>query len=280
VDKGYPLTALYPATTVLYRRLGYEFAGAQYKFSFQAADLRTLGGKGTAVRKAGVADADLVLELASKSNVGKRSNGPLVWPRSEVVSWLEDEDTFAYVAEDGFVVYRWSDGDLVVDELIAGSEETARALWATVGSGASIATTVQAYCAPFDPIHLLAEHEASGDARMVRWMLRLVDAPAAIAGRGFPSGTVLEADVRIDDPELPANAGDWRLSIADGSGSLIPAEPSAAALRIGPRGLAALYAGTPLAALRNAGLADGGSSFDAALDAAFAGSASYTLDYF
>ena len=278
VEKGYPLTGLYPATTVLYRHLGYEFAGNRYKFSFQAADLRTLGGKGTAVRKAGRGDAELFLELARKAHESRRSSGPLIWPVGQVESWLEDEDNFAYVADDGFVVYNWSDGNLAVDELIAGSEETARALWATVGSGASIATTVHAYGPPFDPIHLLAEHEAEGDTRINRWMLRLVDAPAAIAARGFPDGVVLEADLRIDDPELPANTGDWHLSVADGSGRLTPAEPSSDALRLGPRGLAALYAGTPVAALRGAGLITGGA--DSGLGAAFSGPTPYMLDYF
>ena len=44
-----------------------------------------------------------------------------------------------------------------------------------------------------------------------------------------------------------------------------------AALALGPRGLAALYAGTPVATLRRAGLADGGSpDADDALDGAFA----------
>ncbi|MFF0345708.1 enhanced intracellular survival protein Eis [Kribbella sp. NPDC004875] len=281
VEKGYPLTALYPATTVLYRHLGYEFAGGRYKFSFQAADLRTLGGKGTAVRKASRADAELFLQLAGKSHETRRSNGPLIWPTSEIESWLEDEDNFAYVADDGFVVYNWSDGNLAVDELVAGSEETARALWATVGSGASIARTVHAYCPPFDPIHLLAEHEAEGDARINRWMLRLVDAPTAIAGRGFPEGVVLEADLRIDDPELPTNTGDWHLSVVDGVGRLTPSEPSSDALRLGPRGLAALYAGTPLTALRGAGLAAGGAATaDSALDAVFGGATPYMLDYF
>jgi hypothetical protein len=49
---------------------------------------------------------------------------------------------------------------------------------------------------------------------------------------------------------------------------------------MGARGLAALYAGTPLLSLRQAGLACGGSpEDDAALDAAFAGTA-YMLDAF
>jgi len=50
--------------------------------------------------------------------------------------------------------------------------------------------------------------------------------------------------------------------------------------RDGARGLAALYAGTPVATLRRAGLADGGSpAADAALDAAFAANP-FMLDAF
>ena len=49
---------------------------------------------------------------------------------------------------------------------------------------------------------------------------------------------------------------------------------------LGPRGLAALYAGTPAVTLRQAGLASGGSpEDDAALDAAFAATP-YMLDDF
>jgi predicted acetyltransferase len=279
-EKGYPLTSLYPATTVLYRRLGYEFAGSKYEYTFQAADLRTLGGRGTAVRKAGADDTDLFIELASRYHEQSRSNGPLVWPRSEVESWLKEENNFAYVAEDGFVVYRWSDGDLEVDEIVAGSEETARALWATVGSGSSIANTVTAACPPWDPIHWMAEREATRQASQTRWMLRLVDAPAALAARGFAESVVLEADLRVDDPELPANTGDWHLSIRNGSAELTAAEPSGSALQLGPRGLAALYAGIPLATLRRAGLAGGAEDADGVLDAAFAGQPAFTPDDF
>ncbi|MEU8223295.1 GNAT family N-acetyltransferase [Kribbella sp. NPDC048915] len=281
VDKGCPLTSLYPATTVLYRHLGYEFAGSKHEYTFQAADLRTLGGGGTAVRKAGPGDADLFIELASKVNEQRRTNGPLIWPRREVESWLKDDNNFAYVAEDGFVVYRWSDGNLAVEELVAGSEETTRALWATVGSGSSIAKTVSACVPPFDPIHFLAEHEATRQAHQTRWMLRLVDAPAALAARGFANSAVLEADLRIDDPDVPANTGDWHLSVHDGSAELTPSEPVDGAVRLGPRGLAALYAGTPFATLRGTGLASGGvPELDAALDAAFGGQPAYMLDDF
>ena len=55
---------------------------------------------------------------------------------------------------------------------------------------------------------------------------------------------------------------------------------AATPLRLGARGLAALYAGTPVGALRLSGLASGGSpDDDAALDAVFAATA-YMVDDF
>ena len=281
VEKGFPITALYPATTVIYRHLGYEFGGGRYRFSFPAADLRALGGKNVSIRRAGPADAGRVLELVAEAHTAGRISGPLVWAESKVAEWLEDEDNFAYLADDGFVVYNWDDNDLRVDEIIAGSEATARALWATVGSGSSIAANVKAFIAPNDPIHLLVDHEADKHAQIQRWMLRLLDAPAAIAGRGFTVGASLEADLELEDSEVSTNNGRWHLSIADGSGSLTPSTATGDVLRLGARGLAALYAGTPLAALRRAGLASGGqTTADGSIDTAFAGGTSYMLDFF
>jgi hypothetical protein len=113
-------------------------------------------------------------------------------------------------------------------------------------------------------------------------MLRLLDAPAAIAARGFPA-TDLAVPLQLADDLRPANAGRWELTVRDGAGRLTscrtdrvpvpasPASPAGPALELGARGLAALYAGTPVATLRRAGLATGGSpAADAALDAAFA----------
>ena len=280
-EKGYPISALYPATTVIYRQLGYEFGGSRYRFSFQAADLRRLGGKDVSIRRAGPDDAARFLELVAQTHTAGRSNGPLVWMESKVAEWLEDEDNFGYLADDGFVVYNWDDSDLRVDEIIAGSEATARALWATVGSGSSIARSVHAFVPPHDPVHLLVEYEADKQAQINRWMLRMIDAPAAIAARGFALGAAVEVDLELEDAELARNTGRWHLSVADGSGQLTPSTASGDALRLGARGLAALYAGTPLATLRAAGLASGGSTgSDGSIDTAFAGAPSYMLDYF
>ena len=84
----------------------------------------------------------------------------------------------------------------------------------------------------------------------------------------------------VDDAVPERNAGTWELTVFGGAGAVekVGADPDA--LTVGARGLAALYAGTPVQTLRLAGLATGGSpADDALLTAAFAGTA-YMLDDF
>jgi predicted acetyltransferase len=278
---GVPLTALYPATVPIYRHLGYEFGGGRYRFSFPTAELRTLGGRDVVLRKGGPDDAELLLDLVATVRAGNQESGMLVWPADRIREWLGDEKTFCYIAEDGFVVYSWDDGDLGIDEIVAGSEQTLRALWSVVGSGSSIARWVHAYVGPHDPIHLLLGKEADVTARIQRWMLRLVDAPAAISARGWSPGAALDLPLEIDDPELTGNSGSWSLRVATDKAELVRSEPRPGALRVNARGLACLYAGVPLATLRRTGLASAGvTEDDAKVDAAFAGPVPYMLDYF
>ena len=132
---------------------------------------------------------------------------------------------------------------------------------------------------------LTAERDATITKRSM-WMLRVVDAPGAIAARGFAPAVSVTVPLEVHDQARPANSGRWQLTIADGKGALIPDGPvsadgsPAAPLRLGARGLAALYAGAQAGACRLSGLASGGSpDDDAALDAAFAAT-SYMLDDF
>lgn len=279
LELGFPLTALYPAAAAVYRKVGYEFVGARNRCTFSSAALRGFAGGDVAVRQGGPDDAGTLLSMVATVRSQGRESGPLRWPDQKVREWLEKENSFCYVAHDGFVVYGWHGRDLRVEELVAGSPETMRALWATVASGASIAKRVELFASPDDPVHLLAPEEAEHEMHAERWMLRLLDAPAGIAARGWPTTVEVDRLLHVEDPDIPANAGTWRLQVKDGAGSLTPADGEA--LTVGARGLACLYGGTTVAALRTAGLAHGGDSDDdTALDAAFAGPTPYCLDYF
>ncbi len=81
-------------------------------------------------------------------------------------------------------------------------------------------------------------------------MLRVVDAPAAIAARGFPASAQLSLPLWIEDDTRPGNSGLWELVVTGGRGHLVHSPEATQPLTIGARGLAALYAGTPMATLR------------------------------
>jgi predicted acetyltransferase len=166
-----------------------------------------------------------------------------------------------------------------------------RAFWTHLGGYGSIAEKVYARVGPADAFWWLSRERGADLERRSMWMLRVIDAPAAIAARGFPAAVSLTVPLLIADDLRPASSGRWDLTVAEGKGSLTPAgaaaqaqvrpaHPGAAPLVLGSRGLAALYAGTPLVTLRQAGLVSGGSpDDDAALDAAFAATP-YMLDNF
>ena len=290
-ERGYPLSVLYPATLVFYRSLGWEIAGQRYEITMPGRDLFAPGQPGTRLRRAGPDDAAEVLEVVSRTHVQARDCGPVTYEESEIRRFLTapgryaDTTRYAYLADDGFIAYRWQhrNDEVFVEKAVAASAGTTRALWAVAGSHTSVAETVRAQVAPQDPFWWLQREQTATIAEREGWMLRLLDAPAAIAARGFPAVDV-EVPIEVTDDLLPANSGRWQLTVRAGTGALRPArsptEPAGPPLALGARGLAALYGGTPLATLRRAGLATGGSpAADAALDVAFAAS-SYLVDAF
>ena len=302
--RGYPLSALYPSTMTIYRSLGYEVGGGRYQVSMPARSLRALvppdraaAGAGPAgstdgaglLRRAGPDDVAEIGSVVGRVHELARDRGPVGFDPAVSRRQLDDEDLFCYLAEDGFLAYGWSGGhsEIVVQRAVAGSAATARAMWSVVASHDSMAGTVRAFCGPADPVSWLIREPEVSLTRQYQWMLRVVDAAAAIAGRGFPAPAGLDIPLRLDDELCPVNTGLWRLTVSGGRGVLLRYGtdgladlPEAAPLTLGARGFAALYAGTPVGTLRLAGLAAGGDpAGDAALDGAFCGQA-FMLDYF
>jgi len=298
--RGHPLSALYPATMPLYRSLGWELAGVRDTAVIPTRSLRDLmppdptvlaAGPDVAagsarLRRAAPADAEAVVSVIGRVYQAARGNGPITWDVASMAGRLADPDLYAYLCDDGFLIYRWHHGNdaLFVEGAEAISAPAQRALWAHVGSHASIADQVFARVGPADVFWWLTR-ERDGDVHhRSMWMLRVVDAPAAIAARGFPAAVSLAVPLAIPDDVRAANSGRWTLTVTNGRGVLDPltsppvrADPP---LTLGAGGLAALYAGTPVSTLRQAGLAaDGSPADDAALDTAFAGTA-YMLDAF
>jgi predicted acetyltransferase len=289
-DRGYPVSALFPTTAGVYRSAGWEFAGGKYEVVLPARALAALvpagpnAGQAAKIRRATPADGALIVEVKGRVHDEMRHCGPNTRDPAELRIWLDDEDHFGYLADDGFLSYRWSDGTaaMEVEELIAISPATARAFWQILSSHATMAERVRACVAPDDPVSWLTRDPDAALRRREHWMLRLVDAPAAIAARGYPTAVTASAELEISDPMLPGNSGRWTLAVSGGEARLERPGSSAnrSVLRLGSRGLAAMFGGVPLATLRQVGLASGGDSgTDDVLDSVFAGP-TFMIDYF
>jgi predicted acetyltransferase len=290
-SRGYPVSVLYPSTMPIYRALGWEIAGTSYEAVFAAHALRSLAtsaappGRAAGLRRAGPGDAAQAREVLGRVHAAARDCGPSVRDEATIRLALGDENEYVYLADDGMLACTWRDGgdQLFVHTAVAASEQTTRALWAIVASHCWIADTVRARVAPADPVWWLSRDPIADIVDHDDWMLRVVDPVAAIAARGFPPAADLAIFLQITDAARAGNCGLWRLAVSGGSGSLSrvrPADGEAISITLSERGLAALYAGAPVATLRRSGLVAGGDAqADALLDGAFA-AAPFMLDRF
>jgi predicted acetyltransferase len=232
-ERGFPVSVLFPSTAPLYRAGGWEIAGRRYETVLDARSAAALArpdqpGAGHAaedapkVRRATPADAAAIVEIEGLVHGQLLHCGPDTREPWMLSDWLDDEDRFAYFADDGFLSYRWSDDrdEIVVDELIAASAATARAWWQILASHATIASRIRACLPPDDPVTWLTRDPAAEILQTDIWMLRVVDAPAAIAARGYPAAAALSVHLDLADAARPANSGRWLLEVSAGAGSL------------------------------------------------------------
>ncbi len=309
-ELGDVLSCLFPTTATLYRRSGYELGGVQTRTTYAAHHLRDLGssrtGRGSShgLRPAMPADAERMHELARAASARHGASGPMVRPVTAYTGMLERGELIAYVVDGGFVVYDLSEEAVTVEELVATTPDAAATLWGVVGSGSSATPTVHTYLDPRDPVALVLGGLPTTQVQQAPWMARVVDLEAAFERRGFGAHSSLEVALLVDDLEAPANAGLWTLTVSGGQGTATRtagapvrgdgdtpvadgitsnerADGAAEeALRVGARGLAALWCGWSVSRLRQAGLASGGSpDADAALDTVFT-CAPFITEYF
>ena len=200
--QGYALSTLYPATAQIYRSLGWELAGGNYRAEIPGRSLIALlpadqalppspaGVRpGGGIRQAREQDAEDVISVLGAVHSAARDCGPATRDEASVRRWLADPGLFAYLARDGFLAYRWHGGTskaILIEALQAGSAETVRALWGIVASHASVTDVVRATTGPCDPVSWLTREPDVSVTRLRHWMLRVLDPAAAIAGRGFP----------------------------------------------------------------------------------------------
>jgi predicted acetyltransferase len=280
-EEGYPLSGLMPASTSLYRKLGYEVAAP---WSQHAMPTRALHGlaraPGIRVRAATADDVPAI--AVHEERAGASING---WLNPGEVWWSsfarhEYDSGFGYVAvdDDGAIVgdmwFRQKDHPqwgytVEVVGFAADTRDVLVALWHTIASSSTMSPQVIVTAPMDDALHLLLPEQDFDTVKELRYMLRILDVPGAIGGRGYAAGLTASVDVEVRDAQVPANDGRWRVSVDGGKGVAEPGGDGRFVLSVGA--LSSLYSGwaTP-ALLRSTGLLTG-SGDDDVLAALFAG---------
>jgi predicted acetyltransferase len=287
-ERRQAVSALYPTTATLYRSMGYEVAGWYRRRSLPLA---TVSSTSDALqwRRAALDDpAGPALHDAMSLHHDGWFRGDADWFEFRVRRAVRDTSVnrYLYVGSRGGTdvaavqyKYRSSGGDFydLEVELLAGID--GEAVGAALGLLAGHGTTAGAIDTAL-PASLLQPHVPHIQRATVRsdwpFMLRLIDAPAAIQARGWPRSVRGRIDLAVDDPVLPANAGPHVLEVDSGQATLL--RGGSGKVSVTAQDLAALYAGSDVQALRSAGrLAEADADELDLLAAAFVSSPTITM---
>ena len=294
---GMAISTLYASTPLPYRRWGWEYAGAHIRRRVATRDLLDLPAPRHAVDLRPHTPADLGALADVQDALALTEPGGLVSGERWLARALQtdpDEATIAAVATRGgspvgLALARKTATDHADDHSSFGLEmlrlfgvdrDVERALWRFVGHHHPVAATTLFRSRPAEPLLLELPHglHLRGLADE-HFMTRLVDAPAAIAARGWP-GLSASVELEVIDDRRPANSGRFVLEIDDRRGALSRGGAGRVAVDIGA--LSSLYTGFVRATdLARAGRLPGASGRDlTALDDAFTAPAPFLRAYF
>ncbi|MDP9069859.1 MAG: GNAT family N-acetyltransferase [Actinomycetota bacterium] len=291
--RGEWIAGLFPASTGLYRALGFELAGVWGRRTVPTRTLRTLPAPtGVLVRRA--TRSDIAAMKACYRRVASQIDGWLdrseAWWRRILEKPFDERQVYVVDGDgggvEGYLTYdhratvrRWG-YDIVATEVVASSPAATGALWRLLGSSSTQAQTVEVVGPPEHPLLLVLPDQDLQPAGELRWMLRVVDLPGAVAARGYRPGVRVAVDLEVHDAWCPWNQGRWRLAVEGGEGRA--EQGGDGDVQVGIGALSSLYSGYVSAgSLRAAGLLHGGSATDdASLDAAFAGQTPWMPDFY
>jgi predicted acetyltransferase len=231
-----PISTLYPATVPIYRSVGYGFGGVR---TFWKSRLDALPQDGS-LKAEPFTDADLPEVNAAYERFAAGTNGLVRrsedWWQRRVFSDWEDRQVYRYlVREDGnvtgWIVYMLSraGGDawrLNVDgrDLFWSTARAGRTLLSLASLHRSTGESITWPGPPTDPLADLIAEDPVEVHGTFRWMLRLLDLPAAIQARGYPPTVEASVTIAARDPLFPENEGPWRIEVGGGQAKVLPAD--------------------------------------------------------
>ncbi len=230
--RGEAISSLYPTTGTLYRSLGWGYAGSYGWNRIALSDLPPASAAvGHDFTPASFTEAQALYNAVAPAHNGWLGRSLAHWTNAEYEHQQSKAAHEAYLVRRGsdvvgffaFVARRDDSGrlELSAGQLFALDRDAYRAIFGFVQSMGSMAqalhTRLPEYVlqATLDHGHRVARTNAHP------FMTRIIDAPSAIAARGYSPYVNAEVHLDLRDPDLEYNNGPFVLRVRDGAGSLV-----------------------------------------------------------
>jgi len=290
-EDGVLLSTLYPATVPIYRNAGYGFGGIRTLWKARLDSLPPRATLHVEEYTDGMLDAVMACyERVARSTAGLVDRDREWWAKRVFRSAWDEHEPYAYVVREGdevtgYIVYKlegqkddWR-SMMSCRDLMWTTPDAARALLSLAAMHRSTGSRI-GWVGPADePIaDLLPEERLEIDFRF-RWMLRLLDVPAAIEARGYPHHVNAAVGIGVRDPLFAENEGPWRVEVTDGVAKVGPADRADATADV--QTWASIWSGlhTPTQAARLGGLVASDDAL-AALSSMFTGPTPWLADFY
>lgn len=281
-----PISALYPATQRLYRKVGYEQGGNTCIYEIP-------------INSIGLSDRTLPLQpiiphnYENFSNIYRQSaikiNGNLdrnqaIW--EGIIQPQEQEIIYAYLVgtetqPEGYIIFRQNgkESKLIILDWVALTTAAAKRLWTFVADHRSQIEKAMWRGSVVHPLLLFLPEQTAKVKNSSIWMLRILNVAKALSGRGYPEGVEAELHLAVQDELLADNNGNFILRVSGGSGEVT--RGGKGELRLNIRGLSPLYTGlyTPHQ-LQFSGFLEASDQTLATATKIFAGSVPWLADFF
>ncbi len=241
-----PISTLYPATQVLYRKVGYEQGGSYCKWELPTASIQ-LQERDLLMQPVAISDRSIFEEIYNQQaqvNNGNLARNQAIW--QQILEVSEAESIYAYLIglasqPEGYIIFIQDHQEIVMRDWALLTTSAAKRLWTFLADHRSQIDKVTWRGSAFNSWTMLLPEQTARMTEQMTWMLRIVNAPLALSQRGYPKNLEAELHLDIKDDLLTANNGKFKLQVSAGKGQVSPGGKGD--FQIDIRSLAALYTG-------------------------------------
>ncbi|BAU15640.1 N-acetyltransferase GCN5 [Leptolyngbya sp. NIES-3755] len=235
-SKEIPISVLFSAAQPLYRKAGYEQAGALCNWEVDTATIQSQ--KHTLEVRSLSLDSDVFEKLYNQQahlNQGFLDRNSVIWQN------IKDTPVYAYQFEDeGYIVFEQKENYINIKDWVLLTPAAVRQFWTFLSNHRSQIDRIEWKSSPVDVLNLALPDQTARIKWLRCWMLRIVHLQQALQQRNYPNINA-ELHLNIQDSILPNNQGKFILTIENGRGTVTPGGRGELEMEI--RSLSPLYTG-------------------------------------